>query len=85
MRGTKAKALRRHVRELLGDKHAAETTEYEVIQHPGKLVTNLMGQEQRMPTVQYKVKSMFRRTLLDTKKVYRRIERRSHTTPLQLQ
>lgn len=67
MRGSKAKAIRRSVRSIVGD---TGQTEYEVITHPPKMRVSIDGQRQSYNPRQLVVKSPFRRMVLDTKKAF---------------
>ena len=70
MRGSKAKAIRRTVRSIVGDDAANAETGYEVITHPPKMRMSLDGQKQSYNPRQWVVKSPFRRMVLDTKKAF---------------
>lgn len=73
MRGSKAKAIRRAVRNIVGDEAAQAETGYEVITHPPKMRVGFDGEPQQYNPRQLVVVSPFRKMVQDTKKAFRAI------------
>jgi len=76
MRGTKAKMIRRKVKQLINPEDIGESTQYQTINHPSKQRINPnTGTYTPYYPIQYVVKSAFRRMVLDVKREYKLVMR----------